>query len=164
MKRNIILLVFAIFIVSCSDTINLSLNYEYSPPSDIEMPEVRHPMLLISWITENVIYKCEENSLVDDWQAPHVTVELMTGDCEDPAILLMSYLEDFGGYETYLVGVVYDNDMKHAVLEINKDIWVSFYTEAPGELFYVMFFPVDEYEEFERWSWEEVKKKNLFRW
>lgn len=98
--------------------------------------------LINSWVNKNVEYK-REDEYKDYWQSPSETIEIMTGDCEDIAILkayILLSLDDvkqddlmffhvIAGTDNHVVlnfhsiGVL---DNRHDTLESDSDMIINF--------------------------------------
>lgn len=78
--KNIIIIIYALFILNCDLRFNQSLDYDFFEAIDYAF---------------NNIFEIQEPMGIDDWQYPETTIELGTGDCEDIAGLIM-YLSGEG--------------------------------------------------------------------
>ncbi|MFO7996839.1 MAG: transglutaminase-like cysteine peptidase [Dehalococcoidia bacterium] len=72
------------------------------------------------WVAHNIEYKLDEDvyGVIEYWQTPQETLDLRTGDCEDFAILLCTFLRAYGIDEEHIyvaVGVD-DEGNGHAFL------------------------------------------------
>jgi hypothetical protein len=175
MRKYFILIVILIVLMSCKEGVTYSAGkYEYVVPERVEMPVVEHPLDIIPWIEENMTYKFDTKIIGDDWQAPHESVELLTGDCEDVIILLMSYFVEFGMEEgIYFIGIKDTNDSasNHALLEVSSTSWINFGSPAGvGTSFMAydispsLIDKMDNFEVILRLSWEEVLHKMILGW
>jgi len=76
------------------------------------------------WIDDNIEYATDYDvwGIAEYWQAPEQTLSLMTGDCEDCAVLMMD-VADSMGYEPWCVVVKFETGAYHAVCEIGDIIY-----------------------------------------
>jgi hypothetical protein len=157
-------LCFGIFL-SCDNTISLTgfFEYEYEPPSDVEMPEVKNPYEIFYWIGNNMVYVSDVG--IDDWQAPHESVERKKGDCEDPVILSMYYFQMFN-YEPYMLVSRHPDKRFHSFLEVDENTWINFGVDADsttGSFTHVRLEP-NSIDLYARHSWQDVLALKYFEW
>jgi len=162
MKKILIVLAIVLAISSCSDF----FNYTYEPPANVEMPVIDDPYDTFKWVFKNMV-PALDNQYIDYWQAPHESVLLKTGDCEDPVILSMYYFDKFDGYKTYMVlAIIKKSGTGHALLEINSDKGTEWYTfvDYRGTLYAL---PIDvndpKYEIVERMTWDNIQIRFRYR-
>lgn len=156
-------LLFSMFISCDSAIIFTSGEFEYEPPSDVEMPKIeKDPYEILGWIENNMCYCPDEE---EHWQPPHESITRKLGDCEDPVILSMYYFQMFG-YEPYLLGAEHPNGRWHAFLEIDKNTWINFsaYIDDPCRKFFVVYLEADSIEVAVKYSWQDILRKQCFIW
>jgi len=96
-NRVTIIVITGILLLSCEISM---------PPQAIDFNDIH------TWVVSNIAYKAD---VYDEWQSPHETIKLGTGDCEDSAILLSAMCGEIGISTSLLI--IWMTDMYHMVVE-----------------------------------------------
>jgi len=124
--KKLIVLFLVIFVTSCS------FDYAFC------IPEIDSIEETFEWVSLNVTSKADESEY---WQTPDETMELLTGDCEDQAILLMYLIYKNTGIKSEMC-IVHGKtkgkiDVFHAVMKC-ENVFYDCPARSQGDLDYLI--------------------------
>ncbi|MBU2102201.1 MAG: general secretion pathway protein GspB [Candidatus Omnitrophota bacterium] len=101
------------FMKTCSERIH-QIRGEPTKVDDVGAHQLANPEAIASWMSAHIAYRSDEKvqQKRDYWQAPHETLMLESGDCEDLAFLAQAFLEEIG--VSSLVVMIEDKEKKSA--------------------------------------------------
>jgi len=98
MKYIILFIILLFAIASCQ------MFPDYDSP-DLRLDEYTYESIS-DWVLTNIKYT---KDIVDEWQNPGETIDLMAGDCEDRAILFLYLVNKYLGEKADLQGIHFIN-------------------------------------------------------
>jgi hypothetical protein len=120
--KYIIVLLAALLTFSCSNMVGTSAQLEFDPDTDLSY-RFSTPEEAWGFIDLGIKYRSDrESGFLDYWQSPTETAALLTGDCEDKAILFM-HLLDRMGFTSLLVIALYPNGLSHAFVRCGDELF-----------------------------------------
>ena len=126
--KKLIFLFLLIFVTSCS------FDYAFC------IPEIDSIEDTFKWVSLNITSKADESEY---WQTPDETMELLTGDCEDQAILLMYLIYKNTGIKSEMCIVQLKTEGKvnsyHAIVKC-EDVLYDCPCRSYGNLDYLLLY------------------------